>query len=331
MKTILTYNQSRKCFIDTSSKEIVIPTNNDIIYLKDSFSIETIKNIECFAVLCDVECSVINNYNRPFIFIPSMDMGMLNYANELSSSVVINDNSLTTEYCFCWSINKKNLDRYLVIKLIEWFNLDSYKYTWSGIGRNTDCSQLIQEFNNLNVSWLTANLRSIILSPINLPDNFISVKDNKIDEETTTNNDSSLLFQWSFVQKPMASNSAVYLLTESFSNFEKNYTFSEKTGWAMMSKNFPIWAGNYGQAEQAKKIGIDIFDDVINHDYQWYETIIERCYYAIADNLKILTNLELARFLRKKHHERLITNQHWYLNGGLKNYVNLQMKMLGNI
>jgi hypothetical protein len=260
-----------------------------------------------------------------------MDMGMLNYANELSSSVVINDNSLTTEYCFCWSINKKNLDRYLVIKLIEWFNLDSYKYTWSGIGRNTDCSQLIQEFNNLNVSWLTANLRSIILSPINLPDNFISVKDNKIDEETTTNNDSSLLFQWSFVQKPMASNSAVYLLTESFSNFEKNYTFSEKTGWAMMSKNFPIWAGNYGQAEQAKKIGIDIFDDVINHDYQWYETIIERCYYAIADNLKILTNLELARFLRKKHHERLITNQHWYLNGGLKNYVNLQMKMLGNI
>ena len=66
-------------------------------------------------------------------------------------------------------------------------------------------------------------------------------------------------------------------------------------------------------------------------DYQWYETIIERCYYAIADNLKILTNLELARFLRKKHHERLITNQHWYLNGGLKNYVNLQMKMLGNI
>lgn len=331
MKTILTYNQSRKCFIDTSSKEIVIPTNNDIIYLKDSFSIETIKNIECFAVLCDVECSVINNYNRPFIFIPSMDMGMLNYANELSSSVVINDNSLTTEYCFCWSINKKNLDRYLVIKLIEWFNLDSYKYTWSGIGRNADCSQLIQEFNNLNVSWLTANLRSIILSPINLPDNFISVKDNKIDEETTINNDSSLLFQWSFVQKPMASNSAVYLLTESFSNFEKNYTFSEKTGWAMMSKNFPIWAGNYGQAEQAKKIGIDIFDDVINHDYQWYETIIERCYYAIADNLKILTNLELARFLRKKHHERLITNQHWYLNGGLKNYVNLQMKMLGNI
>lgn len=333
MKTILTYNSDRNCFIDTSSDKTTIPTSNDIIYLPDAFSIETIKNIECFAVSCDAECSVINNYSWPLIFIPSMTMGMLNWANELSSSVVIN-NSLTTEYCFCWSINKKSLDRYLVIKLIEWFGLDSYKYTWSGIGRDADCSQLIQEFNNLSVPWLTANFQSTMLAPINLPDNFIFVDDITTGEKIDNNvglQAGRLLSQWSFVQEPMASNSAVYLLTESFSNFEKNYTFTEKTGWALMSKNFPIWAGNYGQAEQAKRMGIDIFADVINHDYQWHETIIERCYHAIADNLKILTNLEAAQFLRKKHHERLTANQHWYLNGGLKNYVDLQMKVLGDI
>ncbi|HNT71378.1 MAG TPA: hypothetical protein PKI83_06955, partial [Bacteroidales bacterium] len=58
-----------------------------------------------------------------------------------------------------------------------------------------------------------------------------------------------------------------------------------------------------------KDQGFDIFDDIIDHSYQYHNTLIERCYYAIADNLEILTNLQHSSKLRDAMQKRLNANR----------------------
>jgi hypothetical protein len=327
MKQRLRYCTQNHCFVNNANK-ITNPTDADILYFPDRFSTEWIKDIKYSGIVCDVEYTISNEHCSSLIFIPYMEMGLLNHSEELAQLSIDSDNKLVTEQCFCWSVNRKTLDRYLFIKLINWFGLESHKYTWSGIGRTADCSYLIKEFEKINADWMTDEFRSFVLSPIALSENFISPEFTEIDPTVRCNGTGDILHQWKEVQSKIAPNSSVYLLTESSTNFEKNCTFTEKTGWALTAKNFLVWVGNYGQADQAKRMGIDIFDDVINHNYQWYDTLVERCYYAIADNIKILSDLKFASVQRQRCHSRLVNNQNWYLNGGLKEYTLLQEKKL---
>ena len=126
---------------------------------------------------------------------------------------------------------------------------------------------------------------------------------------------------WISAHRNLCTSSAVCLLTESFSNHQKNYTFTEKTLYGILGLNFLIWAGNYGQAQVAKSMGIDIFEDVIDHSYQYENTIFERCYFAIQRNLEILTNLEYAKHIRFENSDRLISNRNYMLNGGFTQWV----------
>ena len=55
--------------------------------------------------------------------------------------------------------------------------------------------------------------------------------------------------------------------------------------------------------------GFDVFSDVIDHSYQYYNTALERCYHAIHDNIDILIDVDRAKELRKRHWHRLQRNQ----------------------
>ena len=278
------------------------------------------------AVVGDVEGTVLD-LGIPFYFIPDLTMGMLNWSAQHLSMFAPAETIWQTHYCFCWSINRKTIDRYLVIKLIEWFELLS-PYTWSGVGRFADCSPLIDEMDAINSTWLTKELRSFLMSPIQIADRYVQEPNIKKNQTQSRAKHGDVVSQWQHVQRDLASSCGVYLLTESVTGMSRHYTFSEKTGWALMAGNFPIWAGNYGQAQQAASMGIDIFSDVINHDYQWCDTMIERCYRAIVDNITLLTNLPLMQDLRRRHQDRLLANREWYLGDGLKNYVNNQKNLV---
>ena len=87
-------------------------------------------------------------------------------------------------YCFNFLINKKQINRYLLLKLIDWFKLRSYDYTWSGIGTDMDLSGILAEFDQLsdNVILDLTKFKTHVLSPINyLPKKFFANdKNNKI-------------------------------------------------------------------------------------------------------------------------------------------------------
>lgn len=232
----------------------------------------------------------------------------------LAASVIVNDYDVP-DYCFNFMINKKQINRYLLLKLVEWYNLSSYQYTWSGIGSNFDMSRILVDdpFNLLDKHVEVDKFRSHMLAPVDkiLP-YFVNT-----DLSLTTdiqNNASSVVdyghnaWVWNNVVSNIFSKSAVSLISESV-GYEKIINFTEKTLYSVLGLTFPIWIGGYRQAELWKQYGFDTFDDVINHNYQYYDTLLERCFYAVHDNLKILIDLDYARCAKQQHIERLKQNR----------------------
>ena len=232
---------------------------------------------------------------------------------------------VNTTDCFNFMINKKTINRSLLIKLIEYFKLVSNSYTYSGIGRITDMQNIIDEFiilekNNKNFlnddKW--DEFKTTMLSPNVLEKKFIKFK-NQIITDVSIDNYGGNLYSWEAGIKNIFQNSAVSLITESCT-FQLCSTFTEKTAYAIMGLTFPIWIGGYGHAESWKNIGFDTFDDIINHNYQYKSTLIERCYFAFYDNLQLLTDLSYVSALRERYRDRLLTNQKLIVSNQLTKY-----------
>lgn len=231
------------------------------------------------------------------------------YSSSIPVAVSINHSSPTivkTDYCFNFSVNLKRINRFIMIKLIEWFGLDNMDYTWSGADSNFDMSIIIQEMNSIQTPSWPKEFESFILSPIAMQKKWIDVPGDVLVESTHIQTSNTKVWQAGLDQ--LYSHSAVSLITESI-DYQAGAGYTEKTAYAVFGQTFPIWVGGKYQAEQFTKLGYDTFDDVIDHSYQYRNTLIERCYHAIADNLDILRNLEHATVLRTNMAKRLADNR----------------------
>lgn len=233
------------------------------------------------------------------------------------------DIELQSQATFSFMANKKTLSRSLCVRLVEIFGFRHYLYTWSGLGRQTDMSVILQELLDLREhAPITAHQRCQLLAPIDMVENFVgnkTRKDNNVGFGYDGNRRS-----WDQGLGDMFQRSVVALITESYVT-QPAAVFTEKTVYAMLGCNFPIWIGGYQQARFWKEFGFDIFDDVIDHSYQGYDTLIERCWYAFERNRKILTDIDHARSLREKHQARLQANRELVLDHQLDKYIDQQV------
>jgi hypothetical protein len=230
------------------------------------------------------------------------------------------DTAPTTEYCFNFIVNKKQINRYLLIKLVEYFQFQNFNYTWSGIGKEFDLSEIIQQWNRLdpNQTTYTSDLRNCILHPVEIDEHFFHSSESKASIITLDYDNN--LSTWNNWLGNLFSSSAVSLISESVA-YQHSSVFTEKTLYSILGLTFPLFVGGYGHANDLEKIGFDIFSDVIDHSYQYRATLWERCYYAIYLNRQILSDLLLATHLRNQHHERLINNRRMLYNGHLTNHI----------
>jgi hypothetical protein len=232
--------------------------------------------------------------------------------------------TFSTDYCFNFIVNKKQVSRYLLIKLAEIFNLSNYQYTWSGVDTNFDLSIVINEMDWLgNACPLTPQQRAQLLHPIKLAPRWI---EDSVPQVATNAFISArpAIYSWPLGINSVFQNTAVSLITETVS-YSRNSVFTEKTGFAILGLTFPLWVGGYNQASEFRRIGFDTFDDVIDHSYESYNTLIERCYYALAKNYNILTNLELATSLRKRYAERLLKNRSRLFDNTVGNFIDAEI------
>jgi hypothetical protein len=235
------------------------------------------------------------------------------------------DDQLSTSNCFNFIINKKQINRFLCIKLVELFNLTDYDYTWSGVDQNFDMSYVIEELNQLgHKSPLSEQAKSFILEPIRLEKKFFHFNKNNSPGNSSVRPVGGISWIWQNGMQELFSKSAISLITESVS-IQKGSVFTEKTLFAVLGLTFPIWVGGYNQAQQWARLGFDTFDDVIDHSYQTYDTLVERCYYAVAKNIELLSNLSKTQQLRQQNLHRLLKNRNILLNNGLSHFVDQQV------
>ena len=70
---------------------------------------------------------------------------------------------------------------------------------------------------------------------------------------------------------------------------------TEKTLNSIHGKNFPIWLSSTGSVQYIENLGIDVFRDVINHDYDLETNPFDRLVKLLNDNERILTDAEYAK------------------------------------
>lgn len=228
----------------------------------------------------------------------------------------------STDYCFSFSLNKKQINRFLLIKLVEYFKFSSYDYTWSGYGREFDLAPALPQIHAFD---LDPGFQRYVYSPIKITEKWIKFSQHNHDHVDTTQgavqDHGGNSWTWLNGLDTLYSHGAVNLIGESI-QYDRSMCFTEKTLYAVLGHCFPIWVGGYGQAQAFESLGLDSFSDVINHDYQWAPTLIERCYQAIALNKHILSNLEHARACRQQCWDRLESNAQWIYSEKLVNHNN---------
>lgn len=125
-----------------------------------------------------------------------------------------------------------------------------------------------------------------------------------------------------FLRDNVFARSAVALIIETIEpDWHDNMTFTEKTLWAMLSLNFPIWLGGRKQAEIWKDVGFDTFDDIVDHSYQHLPDPIARIQQALESNRRLLTDLLYVSNLRHQMSDRLRQNRQLVMDGTIKKYL----------
>jgi hypothetical protein len=323
--------------VDRTNTPVDHVTNNDVIYFADWYSRvwleHTISKLGTpQLVVCDVEASLAPQ-PVPLIFLPDLSAGLKSrYLPDMLAVIDLDSTKVNTTSCFNFSVNKKRHDRFMLLKLIQWFQLSSYQYTWSGSGDIVDMQPVLTEMQALPAcpEWYNSKFLTHMLSPVTgLEPRWHTLEDNiGQDRHHQTRFTGLSGDQWATFKRSIIETTAVSIVCDSSTNLEPNFAITERTLYYIAGLNFAIFAGHYGQAEQMERMGIDTFADVIDHSYQWRPTLMERMYHAIHDNLKILTDLEYAQQQRLHLMQRLIQNRTYMFGAGFSQWVDQQYQLL---
>jgi hypothetical protein len=106
---------------------------------------------------------------------------------------------------------------------------------------------------------------------------------------------------------PYYQNTFVEIVTET-SYTEKCYNLTEKTLNSIYGCCFPILLCSAGSVDFLRSMGMDMFDDVVDHSYDSVEDPTDRLYKAVTDNLELLTNNQKTKELWQTHQQRFANN-----------------------
>ena len=123
--------------------------------------------------------------------------------------------------------------------------------------------------------------------------------------EKENNNDNLTNFIDQLV--PKYRNSLIEFVTETSFN-EKSFNITEKTLHSIYGYNFPIFISSPGTVAFLREIGMDMFDDIIDHSYDSIENGPDRINAAIDLNIQLLIDPIKTTALWQKHKYRLENN-----------------------
>jgi len=101
---------------------------------------------------------------------------------------------------------------------------------------------------------------------------------------------------------------------------ELSFVTSEKTAQSFYGCNFPIILNGVGAISHLRDLGLDVFDDVVDHAYDLIDNPFDRIVTAIDSNRKLLVDSDYAKQSwlkcrsRFEHNIEIMNNMHhWYI------------------
>ena len=115
------------------------------------------------------------------------------------------------------------------------------------------------------------------------------------------------------VLTPYYQNTFIEFINET-SYTETAFLVTEKTANCFYGCSFPIWISSPGIVKFLRTLGLDVFDDVIDHSYDNELHPIRRMYLAISNNMHLLNNPDLVKKLWSTHKDRFSKNINFLQN-----------------
>jgi hypothetical protein len=261
----------------------------------------------------------IDLYTLPFIF--------LHCASEFTKDPVVNTQTRAT---FNVMINKKMDHRYLTLRLIEYFDLKDFVYTYSGSAKSIDDTNIFKDLDLCDPKrqMFPPDIMMQILGDVTIPPVFFG-KTNFLElaKQQGVVPDCGYHDAWQAGLDQIFSSTLVSLITESDNgDYDKVTVFTEKTVYAILGLTIPIWPGGYKHADRFEIMGFDVFSDIIDHSYQFEDTMFMRCWRAFRDNFELLNDLAKAKKLREVLMPRLIFNRQHLFSNELVDWYHHNMK-----
>jgi hypothetical protein len=116
--------------------------------------------------------------------------------------------------------------------------------------------------------------------------------------------------------------SFVELISET-SYTEPAFNLTEKTLNSVYAYNFPILISSARSVAFLRKIGLDMFDDIVDHSYDRLDDPVERIYTAIKSNQRLLIDVDRTKDIWYKSQDRFAKNVE-FVKKDLYNYYALR-------
>jgi hypothetical protein len=176
-------------------------------------------------------------------------------------------------------------------------------YTFLSLNRNARLhrKELIRALyrQNLNSHGLVSCMFSNQLENIepNINDNYEIYNNHQNDNVNNFNNKLRNYYKDTFVE-----------IVSETSFTEPAFNLTEKTLNSVYGCSFPIFISSAGTVRFLRAMGLDVFDDVVDHSYDDIEEPWTRLDKAISLNINLLTETERIKYLHKTNQQRFINN-----------------------
>lgn len=294
---------------------------NDYLHTLDYFRFLFYKHLDKNFIFC-TSLENLNNYIfEKHVKIVNMGGDIVNQSIGYKKIKPIINKNFNSEYNFIFLNRNFRIHRMLSLCLLFSFdlkntglvscmfhdNLDQYEHHLIDVPDDNLRKKMFTGFNRLKKHKNIIN------------DDFDIYKGSANDNISNFNNRLSDLYKNTFIE-----------IVSETTFFEKCFLITEKTANCFLGCNFPIILNSKGSVEFLRTIGFDMFDDIINHDYDTISDPFERLYCAIHDNKEILFNSEILKLLWKKNINRFLKNVNCLQNTMYDFYSNRFQKELIN-
>jgi hypothetical protein len=168
------------------------------------------------------------------------------------------------------------------------------------------------------LQWpLDAHMQDTVLRGFNLAKKSTTLLGDSREIYTTGNNDNIGNFNKKL--RTYYRETFVEIVTETNCT-EKCFNLTEKTLNSIYGCNFPILISSPGAVKFLRDMGLDMFDDIIDHSYDLVDNPIDRIQQAVYNNRRILTDNHYVKKIWLENQQRFLSNVNFVKHNMYKYY-----------